>query len=966
MALVNEQYVKLRLAAGVEGQTEVDALSRSAEELSKDLEEVGDASRLSATRQAEAATKLDQARKRLDDVRISLASAQNSYRDLAIRAKESGVSQAIFAQQAEYAKKRVAELRQELAVARGNVSLLTREQRNASTETRRLVAEQARLKQSLREISGESSRAQQSIGLLKDGARTVAGAFAGIEAGRSFVEANLSIEATERALIQIVGSAEAASQEIDWLRQTTNRLGIETQSASRAYISLAAAAKGTALDGEGARRVFEAVAGSMAKLGKSSADTEGALQAISQMIGKGVVSMEEMRQQLAERLPGAFQATADAMGLSVAELSTMIASGNVLAEDLLPKLAEGLEKAYGTAGKVDGTISAWNRIKNAINETWQLLGQSGPIQAAAGALEGLGKGIRLTSSAFENLGTQIGIAAGAVATFDVSRPIESLKEWRAASVAAGQDIARRHGFAAEAADKAAAAEIKAGENAALAGQIAGAAAVGWNTVINAYGKVTESARIAVGLAEKSAAARAEEAKAALAMANALGTENERRAAAQRSAVTNAEALQALASARQHEADVAQAQVQAMEAVAAAASGESDAKRKAIQEAQQKADALQEETDKANAAALGARQHAAALQTEALALQDNSLRVAELEAAYAAAANQLEIVRINREVGAATAGQVADAEIVAAQAAALYRDALNDQTAALQRKHAAAAQELQLDNLQVKLAIEQQRTILELARARGDEASAARAMNEIRKLEIKLQELSAQAKAAEARALLETVRARRAELEASGELTAAKQAELEAQERSAEIKQVEAQIAAETAKRLKALAHAAEESGNASSGAAKGYQELAESMKKVGEESAVAVQALEGFSNAAEAVREERVGGSISVPQEWIDANGGKFPATKAEMERAKALAEFNQHRAANNADGMSGSRTQSDTIHSAGWQATNQTFRIDLSYNGRKGAQVNVASKSDADQVRDFFRMIEDDMRRAS
>ena len=606
MALLYDQQVKLRLSTDVDGQSEVEALSKSADELAKDLEGVGDASRLSAIRQAEVAARLAQARKIQDDIRLSLISAQNGYRALAARAKESGAAQSIFAQQTEHAKKRVAELKQELAVARGNISLLSREHRGASAETRRLVAEQGRLKQSLRDISNESGRTQQSIGLLKNGARAAAGAFAGIEAGRSFVEANLSIEATERALTQITGSADAASKEIDWLRQTTNRLGIDTQSATRAYISLAAAAKGTALDGEGARRVFEAVAGSMAKLGKSSADTEGALQAISQMIGKGVVSMEEMRQQLGERLPGAFQATADAMGLSVAELSTMIASGNVLAEDLLPKLAEGLEKAYGTAGKVDGTISAWNRIKNAINETWQLLGQSGPMQAAAGALEGLGKGIRLTSGAFENLGTQIGIAAGAVATFDVSRPIESLKEWRAASVAAGQDIARRHGLAAEAADKAAAAEIKAGENAAHAGRLAGDAAVGWNTVINAYGKVAEVARAAVGLAEKSAAARAEEAKAALGLVNALGTESERREAAQRAAATNYAALQALASARQNEVDVAQAQVQAMEAVTAVASVESEAKRKAIQEAQQKANALQEEADKANAAALAAR------------------------------------------------------------------------------------------------------------------------------------------------------------------------------------------------------------------------------------------------------------------------------------------------------------------------------------------------------------------------
>lgn len=1018
MSIAYDQHVKLRLSAEVEGQSEVESLSKSADELTKDLENVGDASRLSAARQAEAAARLAEARKIQDDIRLSLISAQNGYRALAARAKESGAAQSLFAQQAEQAKNRVGELKQEMAVARGNVNLLSREHRGAASETRRLVAEQVRLRQSLRDISNESGNTQQSLALLKTGAKAAAGAFAGMQASHSFVEANLSIEAAERALTQITGSVSAASKEIDWLRQATNRLGIDTQSATRAYISLAAAAKGTALDGDGARRVFEAVAGSMAKLGKSSADTEGALQAISQMIGKGVVSMEEMRQQLAERLPGAFQATADAMGLSVAELSTMIASGNVLAEDLLPKLAEGLEKAYGTTGKVDGTVSAWNRIKNAITETWQLLGQSGPMQAAAGVLEVLGKSIRLTTGAFENLGVQIGIAAGAVATFDLSRPIESLKEWRAASLAAGQDIARRHGLTAEAADKVAAAQIKAGENAAAAGRLANDAAVGWNTVINSYGKVAEAALATVGLTEKSVAARAEEAKAALGLANALGTENERREAAQRAATMNYEALQALASARQNEVDVAQAQVQAMEAVTAAAGVESDAKRKAIQEAQQKANTLQEEADKANAAALTAQQHAAALQTETLALQDNSLRVAELEAAYAAAANQLEIVRINREVGAATAGQLADAEIAAAQAAALYRDALNDQTAALQRKHAAAAQALQLDNIQVKLAIEQQRTILELARVRGDEASAARAMNEIRKLEIKLQELSAQAKAAEARALLETVRARRAELAASGELTAAKQAELEAQERSAEIKQVEAQIATETARRMRQLSAETTHAGESAGAASGGYDRLVGSLRGVAhaareasQEMSSASSFLDGGRQADRAVDVESMlyaqGATIEEAKAAAKYYGELFEreqattltgylgndqraarltnvandralrqaielarvelATGQQVDIGNSVSDYRKQALANIKYGPSinGQKAQSQAIASAGRQAISQTYRIDLSFNGKKGAQVSVASESEANQVKNFFRMIEADMRRA-
>ena len=51
--------------------------------------------------------------------------------------------------------------------------------------------------------------------------------------------------------------------------------------------------------------------------------------------------------------------------------------GQVLASDLLPKLAEGLQKMYGTAGQAEGSIAAWNRLKNAVAETFTFVGNSG-------------------------------------------------------------------------------------------------------------------------------------------------------------------------------------------------------------------------------------------------------------------------------------------------------------------------------------------------------------------------------------------------------------------------------------------------------------------------------------------------------------------------------------------------------------------------------------------------------------
>lgn len=850
MALLTDQEVQLRISARADGGAGVDALTTSVDDLQKELDAVGESAKKSGAAQAEAAAKLAVAKARTDEVKLSLISAKNEYKFLAERAKESGAAQSIFADQAARAKDRIAALNSDLIVARGTVKLAADAHRNAARETKGHANEQQRLADQLREVEAEARRAGSATDSLASAAKNAAKGLVGIEMGRQFIEANVGLESLERSLTQILGSSQKAATEIEWLRNTTNRMGIDTLSAGRAYTSLAASAKGTSLEGEGTRRIFEAVAGSMAKLGKSSADTEGALQAVSQMMGKGVVSMEEMRQQLAERLPGAMQATADASGVTVGELTEMIASGNVLAEDLLPKLAQGLEKMYGTGGQAEGTVSAWNRLKNAVAETFQFVGQSGVMTALAAILMGVASAVRFLTASFDLLGRQIGITLGAIVSFDFSSPIQSLKNWKAALQEAADETYGTMNKAAASIDGAAAAQNKLSAQTAHASDAAQASAASWLTVVNAYSRVGDAAKTATEQSVKSAAARQEEGKAILGLANLLGTETEKRAAALQVAEQDAQALQTLANARQHEAAVAKAQAESLAVVAAAEGAVSEQKRKAIQEANDKAAALQAEADKSAAAALGANQHAAALQTETAALADNASRLGELKSAAEQAASALEVVRINREFGAASAQQASDAEIRAAQAAALYRDALHDQTAAIQRNASEKQSQIAIEQAGIRLAIEQQRTIYQVARARGDEYGATQALIEIKRLEIKLAELVAQAKRAEADAALLTVKAKRAELEASGQLTPAKVAELKAAEASAQVKKVEAEISAELAKRSRELSNEVDAAGGAASRAAGGYDQLADSLGNVAGAADRAKAGLDGVNSTS--------------------------------------------------------------------------------------------------------------------
>lgn len=176
----------------------------------------------------------------------------------------------------------------------------------------------------LNEAHGRTVRYAASLlgaGGLAIGLRSVA---------RNVVDAGLKMEAWESRLRAATGSAAGAAREIGWLRDVASRLGLDFGALADGYAGFAAAARGTNIEGQQTRAVFEAVAKAAAVMRLSVADTQGVLVALTQIVSKGVVSAEELRQQLGERLAGAFQIAAQGMGLTTEELGKALATGRVM------------------------------------------------------------------------------------------------------------------------------------------------------------------------------------------------------------------------------------------------------------------------------------------------------------------------------------------------------------------------------------------------------------------------------------------------------------------------------------------------------------------------------------------------------------------------------------------------------------------------------------------------------------
>ena len=144
----------------------------------------------------------------------------------------------------------------------------------------------------------------------------------------------------------------------DYLSEFSNKLGINLQSAAQGYKTIAAAARGTALEGEQTKNIFEGVSEAAAVFGLTGEQAEGALLAIGQMMSKGTVSAEELRGQLGERMPGAFQIAARSMGVTTQKLGEMLQKGEVAATDFLPKFASQLRQEI--AGGLPDAMTSLN------------------------------------------------------------------------------------------------------------------------------------------------------------------------------------------------------------------------------------------------------------------------------------------------------------------------------------------------------------------------------------------------------------------------------------------------------------------------------------------------------------------------------------------------------------------------------------------------------------------------------
>ena len=185
--------------------------------------------------------------------------------------------------------------------------------------------------------------------------------------GKAILDVSLQLEAIDTRLKFVTGSAASAAQEFEFISNEADRLNQNILTLGQGFSKFAAGAKST-LSLEETRQVFLGLieAGTVFKL--TTEQIDGALLALTQIASKGTVQAEELRGQLAERIPGAFSIAARAINVTEQELGKMLERGEVLAKDFLPAFGAELRKTFGddAVQAAESGVGKINEFNNAV------------------------------------------------------------------------------------------------------------------------------------------------------------------------------------------------------------------------------------------------------------------------------------------------------------------------------------------------------------------------------------------------------------------------------------------------------------------------------------------------------------------------------------------------------------------------------------------------------------------------
>ena len=297
-------------------------------------------------------------------------------------------------------EREIKDVREAMTLLRTSSDLTGRELDRAMADGQKRINQ---LERELRAATGQMTLLDRASNAFKSSIGQFTAGFLIAEAVQRLavgaLEANKNMETLQRGLKAVYGDARVAAQQIEFLKKTADNAGISVNDISKSFVQFSAAMKTSGFSLQVTQDLFKGITAEAANLGLSGEKVSDMLNALGQIASKGTVQLEELKNQLGDALPGALKRTADALGITLPELLELTSSGKLLADDVLPALANALK---GTASDASTFAGVYANLKNTLSEVAVQIGDTGlwttlkvVLLSVGTAAATLGQGIQL-------------------------------------------------------------------------------------------------------------------------------------------------------------------------------------------------------------------------------------------------------------------------------------------------------------------------------------------------------------------------------------------------------------------------------------------------------------------------------------------------------------------------------------------------------------------------------------------
>ena len=245
-----------------------------------------------------------------------------------------------------------------------------------------------------------------------------------------FFKLGEEMESLQASMLAASGSAVQAGRDFEFIRDASLHLGINLKEATNGYTKLGAAARAANFSQDQTKNIFLAASESARAFGLNAQRTNLVFLAFTQMLSKGKVSMEELRRQLGEQIPGAFQIAAKSMNMTTAELDKLVSSGKLASEDFLPAFADELRKVVRDTGALEKALVKVQAERQRFVSTAQLqtsIGFDAGAEGLASTFQNLSIAVEASESIFKVFGRTLGFTGRILSSLlNVVVPIVSI------------------------------------------------------------------------------------------------------------------------------------------------------------------------------------------------------------------------------------------------------------------------------------------------------------------------------------------------------------------------------------------------------------------------------------------------------------------------------------------------------------------------------------------------------------